>query len=268
MKEIFDRLAEPFPAKDIQWLPQHKPKQGRNGKPYMIVNAFLRNRAIMERLDAVVGAENWQNVYVEGPDGGVLCGIGIRVGEHDWVWKYDGATNTDKGGVDHKSDIAVKGGLSNAMKRAAVQWGIGRYLYSLGKTYAEFGSGPNNVQFDGQWLKWDAPKMPQQFLPDGDDSKSEPGQEETEVGQSTEAGEDDPGARMKSLTDGFTDRQKETLRRLWSEQDAASAVRAAEVASKLETTQRNNLLLAIDHYLAEGGNGGDFEALMEKDWNE
>jgi hypothetical protein len=67
-----------------------------------------------------------------------MCGISILVECHgwiaapngermefvgDWVTKWDGAPSTD---IE-----AVKGGLSNAMKRAGVQWGIGRYLYNL-----------------------------------------------------------------------------------------------------------------------------------------
>jgi hypothetical protein len=39
------------------------------------------------------------------------------------ITKWDGAEQTQ---IE-----AVKGGLSGSMKRAAVQWGIGRYLYDL-----------------------------------------------------------------------------------------------------------------------------------------
>ena len=43
--------------------------------------------------------------------------------------KWDAAENTQ---VE-----AVKGGRSGAMKRAAVQWGIGRYLYNLEEGFAQ-----------------------------------------------------------------------------------------------------------------------------------
>jgi hypothetical protein len=41
----------------------------------------------------------------------------------EWVWKANGAGNSD---VE-----AEKGACSDAFKRAAVLWGIGRYLYDL-----------------------------------------------------------------------------------------------------------------------------------------
>lgn len=81
----------------------------------------------MDRLDKVVGPGNWQDEYKPGPSGGVICGISIYVYESDgacgWITKWDGAENTDF--------EAVKGGLSDAFKRAGVKWGIGRYLYGL-----------------------------------------------------------------------------------------------------------------------------------------
>ena len=46
-----------------------------------------------------------------------------------FITKWDGAED---------SDIEpVKGGLSDSMKRAAVQWGIGRYLYSMGALWVD-----------------------------------------------------------------------------------------------------------------------------------
>ncbi len=60
--------------------------------------------------------------------GGVECGISIKI-DSEWVTKWDAAENTQ---VE-----AVKGGRSGAMKRAAVQWGIGRYLYNLEEGFAQ-----------------------------------------------------------------------------------------------------------------------------------
>lgn len=129
-------LAEPFAANDIEWRVQQSGLKG--DKPWVRVLAYVTNRAIQQRLDDVVGHDRWKNEYEKAPDDGVLCGISIfvaarsTVGEEprpaEWVTKYDGAANTQ---VE-----AVKGGLSAAMKRAAVQWGIGRYLYQLDATFA------------------------------------------------------------------------------------------------------------------------------------
>ncbi len=112
------RLQAPFSPEDIEWKPIAISKQ--TGKA--LVAPYVTNRAIMDRLDEVCGPENWRNEFRPGPGGGVLCGISIRVGD-EWITKWDGAENTD---IE-----PVKGGLSSAMRRAAVQWGIGRYLYRL-----------------------------------------------------------------------------------------------------------------------------------------
>lgn len=116
----FAKLAEPFPECDIEWRVQEAGK----GKAGIWCKAlcYVTNRAIQERLDKVCGPANWKNEYFSGPAGGVLCRLSIRCGD-EWVAKEDGADNT---AID-----PVKGGYSNAMKRAAVQWNIGRYLYRL-----------------------------------------------------------------------------------------------------------------------------------------
>jgi hypothetical protein len=119
----------------------------------------------MDRLDSVCGQDKWSNRYEQGPNGGVICGISIKT-DNEWLTKYDGAENTN---VE-----AVKGGLSGSMKRAAVQWGIGRYLYKLeqyyaqdvslkkykGATYQAANKGKNIPAF-----YWSPPKLPMWALP-------------------------------------------------------------------------------------------------------
>ncbi|MGZ8412743.1 MAG: Rad52/Rad22 family DNA repair protein [Gemmatirosa sp.] len=155
------RLRDPFAPADIEWRVQTAGE--KNGKPWARVLAYVTNRAIMDRFDEVVGPANWQNVFKEGPAGGVVCGLAVRVpradGTADWVTKWDGAENSD---VE-----PVKGGLSNAMKRAAVQWGIGRYLYDLEEGWAQV---TENGRFsaktkDGKWFKWDPPALPEWATP-------------------------------------------------------------------------------------------------------
>ena len=83
--------------------------------------AYIDSRDVQDRLDQVCGPAGWQCRY---PHAGqkTVCEIGIRVG-NEWIWKADGAGDSD---VE-----AEKGALSDAFKRAAVKWGIGRYLYDL-----------------------------------------------------------------------------------------------------------------------------------------
>ena len=152
----FAALKECFSPNDIEWRIQSSGKKGDN--VWARVLAYVTNRAIQERLDEVCGPENWKNEYTKSPDGGVLCGISIRVGD-EWVTKYDGAENTQ---VE-----AVKGGLSSAMKRAGVQWGIGRYLYELPAGWADINqTGEHSAKTkDGAWFKWSPPQLPVWALP-------------------------------------------------------------------------------------------------------
>lgn len=124
------KLHEPFDPKHLEW------RVGRCGfrgdEPWATVLAYITSRAVMDRLDEVCGPGNWQLTeprYIQTTkDEGFVVGLSILV-DGAWVTKYDGA---------NLSDIETfKGGLSGALKRAAVLWGIGRYLYDLGDTWAE-----------------------------------------------------------------------------------------------------------------------------------
>lgn len=162
------QLKEPFTAGDIEWRVQSSGK--KNGKYWCMVLAYVTNRAIMDRLDEVCGAENWQNEYAKAPEGGIICGISIKCGS-DWITKWDGATNTEvKVGGKLDESTNVKGGLSSAMKRAGVQWGIGRYLYHLDATFgtiAEKGKFSGKTK-DNEYFKWNPPALPKWALPDGE----------------------------------------------------------------------------------------------------
>ncbi|MFQ3650102.1 MAG: Rad52/Rad22 family DNA repair protein, partial [Gemmataceae bacterium] len=60
------------------------------------------------------------------PDGSVVCRLQIRVGD-EWI------TKEDVGGPSEQPDEGDrrKAAFSDALKRAAVKFGIGRYLYRL-----------------------------------------------------------------------------------------------------------------------------------------
>jgi hypothetical protein len=124
------KLAAPFDDGDIEWRLQHVYKDKGEG----IAVPYVTNRAIQARLDLVFGINGWKNEFIpwhsDGKKASQLCGISVWIYERgEWVTKYDGADN---------SDIEpIKGGLSDAMKRSAVQWGIGRYLYSMPTVYVK-----------------------------------------------------------------------------------------------------------------------------------
>jgi hypothetical protein len=116
---VWDRLAMPFDPRDIKWRPGSVSQAKGTG----LALAYIDARMIMERLDEVLGPENWSDDYK--PAGSaVICKLSIRIKtEHgfEWISKSDGAGQTQVEGD--------KGGISDALKRAAVKFGIGRYLY-------------------------------------------------------------------------------------------------------------------------------------------
>jgi hypothetical protein len=116
---MFEELAAPFPRKAISWRAQSLTS---NGDKAMAL-AYIDARDVMNRLDEVLTPGGWQDSYTETASGRVLCTLSVEVQPGVWVSKTDGAGNTD---VE-----ADKGGISDAFKRAAVKWGIGRYLYDV-----------------------------------------------------------------------------------------------------------------------------------------
>lgn len=117
MSDLFEMLAAPFDPSEVDWRVGPTTKDKLKGQALCYIDA----RTVMDRLDTVCGPQGWQNRYVmEGTK--TVCEIGIKCGD-EWVWKADGAGDSD---IE-----AEKGALSDAFKRSAVRWGIGRYLYNL-----------------------------------------------------------------------------------------------------------------------------------------
>ena len=122
-KTIRKELAQPFAPEDLEWRNQVTSGDKTSG----LAIPYVTNRAIQDRLDEVVGPENWYNDYKpwhgNGKKDAQICGISIYFEGKGFITKWDGAED---------SDIEpIKGGLSDSMKRAAVQWGIGRVLYKM-----------------------------------------------------------------------------------------------------------------------------------------
>lgn len=136
---MFDRLSAPFPAEAIHWRAQTVTKAGDKA----LALAYLDARDVMDRLDEAVGPANWRDSYVETSKGRTICTLEIRV-DSEWIAKSDGAGDTDVEGE--------KGSISDALKRAAVKWGIGRYLYDLGNVWAPCES--YEVNGKKKWSKW------------------------------------------------------------------------------------------------------------------
>lgn len=143
-------LEYPFTADEIEWRVLRTTKDKTKGQ----VAAFIDSRAIQNRLDTVLGRENWQNhlCTVPGKDNAGtahICELSIYYADRgEWIRKSDGAGSTD---IE-----PIKGGLSNAFKRAASMWGIGRYLYALKNIWVPLK--------DGKYIPdEELPKLAQQY---------------------------------------------------------------------------------------------------------
>jgi hypothetical protein len=102
----------------VEFRPQGGLSEKGNGRAL----AYIDARAVMDRLDAVVGPENWYGF----PDV-LIADNAVRVVRYGLT--IHGVTKYAIG--DAADTEASKSADSDGLKRAAVPWGIGRYLYSL-----------------------------------------------------------------------------------------------------------------------------------------
>ena len=116
--ELIDKFKAPFAENVIHWRIGKKSKAGNAATAL----AYLDARDVMKRLDDVVGLDGWSDSYIETSSGRIICELSIKIGDK-WITKSDGAGSTRIEGE--------KGGISDAFKRAAVKFGVGRYLYYL-----------------------------------------------------------------------------------------------------------------------------------------
>lgn len=131
-------LFAEFPKEAISWRAQTLTKDGAKA----MALAYIDARDVMDRLDSVIGADAWQDRYeFSGPR--TICYLSIKI-DGEWVTKADGAGDT--------AVEAEKGAISDAFKRAAVKWGIGRYLYDLDAPWVPCETSEWNGK--KQWRAW------------------------------------------------------------------------------------------------------------------
>lgn len=146
-KEIMELLQAPFEATEIEWRVGSTTSDKEKG----LALAYVTNRAIQNRLDNTFGCFGWRNEFKEWKNTSQICGISVWDDDKkEWITKWDGS--------DDSATEAVKGGLSDSMKRCGYQWGIGRYLYNLPQTWVLL----KNKKYLAQ-----TPKLPAWALPKG-----------------------------------------------------------------------------------------------------
>lgn len=155
--KLWQELSEPFDKREV------KTRKGGGGREL----AYITARQAMNRLDKVLGPENWWDDYVE--IGNVLyCRLSVRMPDGQIVTKMGAGgfkQMTEKardGSIVIDEENTDKTGESDAFKRAAVKFGIARELYGDGivdfaPTIAKAANTPPDSWHE--WLDWAAGKM-------------------------------------------------------------------------------------------------------------
>ena len=111
------KLREPMADRDV------KERAGRGGRKFKYIDA----RAVQDRLDAIVGPGNRQTQYFAHQDGAVECTLTIYdVSKADVGYRNNPEAAEGDAQFEHEP---LKAAYSDALKRAAVHFGIGRFLY-------------------------------------------------------------------------------------------------------------------------------------------
>src|SRR5439155_23109595 len=127
VEALTNALAEPFEPAEVRFKPAVV-----SGNRAMAL-AYVDARVVQNRLDEVLGVDGWQDDYECLADGSVVCRLRLRMGG-DWITKVDvGGPSEQPDGGDR-----LKAAFSDALKRAAVKFGVGRYLYRLPTQWMDY----------------------------------------------------------------------------------------------------------------------------------
>ncbi len=213
--QIMEALAEPFHPDHIRWrvpantIAERAVDRKRIGRAF----AYLDARAVSDRLNAVLGT-HWSSSLAPLIEGGRVTGFSCSLS----ITLPDGstATRTDVGvgETSMPDDLYIKAAASDALKRAAVHFGIGRYLYDLDQPKVEVDS--------GGYISGPRPELPDWALPRAvlvgldrsvtdTDTQHEPSQEAEPVARPA-IRRAEPVARQKATPQARTTRVERPVR--------------------------------------------------------
>ncbi|MEG2256576.1 MAG: Rad52/Rad22 family DNA repair protein, partial [Cetobacterium sp.] len=89
MDEILKNLQKPFPENELEFRVGATNLDKTKG----LALAYIQARAIQNRLDEVIGIENWKISYKE-ITGGFIAKLELKI-NNEWIAKEDGAGTTD-----------------------------------------------------------------------------------------------------------------------------------------------------------------------------
>jgi hypothetical protein len=150
---LIKALTAPFDPTEVKFKP------GVVSGNRALALAYVDARVIQDRLDDVLGVTGWQDDYECLADGSVVCRLRLRLGD-EWI------TKVDVGGPSEQPDEGDrrKAAVSDALKRAAVKFGIGRYLYRVPSQWVDYDAQRR------QFLK--PPQLPPHALPERADKET------------------------------------------------------------------------------------------------
>lgn len=146
---MLKQLKNPFNPKFVKCRIGATNKEKTKGIALFYVDA----REVMKRLDDVCGMDGW-STDGDRVDGGYICKLSIRM---PYLMKDDKEKwikHTDIGESTKTSPL--KGAASDALKRAAVHFGVGRYLYYIPNKWYPISNGKFTEK----------PELPKWALPD------------------------------------------------------------------------------------------------------
>lgn len=123
-------LLKPFPVGEVELKVQAFTKDRKRAQ----VVAYVDARTVMDRLDAVVGPDKWEDHYEVLADK-VVDGNRLVEAKCTLTLFLEAGAGVSKEDVGEGDSL--KAAFSDAFKRAAVKFGVGRYLYRLPKVWAE-----------------------------------------------------------------------------------------------------------------------------------
>jgi len=127
LQMLASALSAPFEPREVKF----KPQMVKNNR--CLAMAYIDARLIQDRLDEVLGVENWQDKYDILTDGSVMCRLRVKLGNR-WVTKADVGSPSEQPDAGDR----LKAAFSDGLKRAAVKYGIGRYLYRLPAQWVDY----------------------------------------------------------------------------------------------------------------------------------
>lgn len=153
-ESILARLSAPFDPTEVKFKPAVV-----SGNRAMAL-AYVDARVIQDRLDEALGVDGWQDAYKVLDGGSVVCRLRLRIGG-EWVTKMDvGSESEQPDGGDR-----VKAAFSDALKRAAVKFGVGRYLYRLPQQWVDYDPQKRRFARDPELPAWARPAPGQGSAP-------------------------------------------------------------------------------------------------------